>query len=192
MKRWILTGALVAASMMLGAGFVMRPVQAQQEQNSGTRVAVVDVNKVFKEYAKFKTLSEELKASIQSKEDELRTIEQNVRAKAQQAQQLRNQADRDRVEKEIADLKFDFEKKRRDYQNEFLKREATIYSSIYKEMSDVVAAIAKHNGIHLVLRLKDDVDEENPQAVLQTINRQVVYSHEFLDITQVVIESMNK
>lgn len=193
MRGWVLAGALVSAALLVTAGVVMEPVRADQEAaGGGVRVAVIDVQKVFKGYTKFTTLNSELKAAIDAKETELREIEQNIRSKVQQAQQLTNQKDRDRIEKEVADLKFEFEKNRRDYQAEFLRRESDIYSTIYSEVTDVVEALAKHNGIHLVLRLKDEGEQNNPQVVLQTIAREVVYAHPNLDITEVVVAELNQ
>lgn len=192
MRGWILAGALASTGLLLSAGMVYEPVHAEQEAGGGVRVAVIDVQKAFKGYNKFNTLNDELKASIDAKESELREIESGIRSRVQQGQQLTKQTDRDRIEKEIADLKFEFEKKRRDYQADFLRREADIYSTVYSELTEVVQAIAEHNGIHMVLRLKDESEPNNPQAVLQTIAREVVYSHPNLNITEHVVAELNQ
>lgn len=193
MRGWILAGALASTGLLLSAGMVFQPVHAEGEAaGRGVHVAVIDVHKALKGYNKFNTLNEELKASIEAKEAELRDIEQGIRSRIQSGQQLTNQKDRDRIEKEIADLKFEFEKKKRDYQMEFLRREADIYSSVYSELTDVVEAIAQHNGIHMVLRLKEEAEVNNPQAVLQTISREVVYSHPNLNITEHVVAELNQ
>jgi outer membrane protein len=186
-RTWLLGGALAVAVGMTLCGVAYQPVHAQGQP--GIRVAVIDVGKVFKEYSKYKSLADTLKADIEAKENELKSMEQAMRGKAESIKSIKAQADRDRIEKEIADLKFSFEKKRQTYRSDLMRREADMYTTIYKELTDMLAAYCKENSIHMVLRLQED--GEDPQAVLQTINRQVVYCHPNLDLTTVMVQGLN-
>ena len=142
MKRtWLMGGALVAAVGMTLGGIVLQPVHAQGQP--GIRVAVIDVGKVFKEYSKYKSLADTLKAEIEAKENELKSMEQAMRGKAESIKSIKAQADRDRIEKEIADLKFSFEKKRQTYRSDLMRREADMYTTIYKELTDMLAEIGR-------------------------------------------------
>lgn len=191
-RTWMLSGAMVLAAVVAGIGMQIDLAHAQGQQApnfQGIRVACIDVGKVFKEYAKYKTLAESLKADIESKEGELKSMEQVMRGKLESMKSIRSDEDRDRIEKEIADLKFNFEKKRQNYRSDLMRREADMYNTIYKELTDLLTAYCQENGIHLVLRLQED--GEDPQAVLQTINRQVVYTHPNLDLTEVIVAGLN-
>lgn len=191
-KSWLLVGASAIAGMLLGAGFALEPVKAEAEAASGIRVYVLNVNKVFQDYEKFKRLRDGLKGDIEATENQLRASENIIKGKIESLNSLTNAADRDKVEKEVADLKFQFEKDRRKYQAEFLTKEAAIYSTVYKEMTDLVGEYCGKYGIHLVLRLKAEADESNPQAVLQTLSREVVFHHPNLDLTEAMSTALNQ
>ena len=80
MKRtWLMGGALAVGVAMTLCGIVLQPVQAQGQGQPGIRVAVIDVGKVFKEYSKYKSLADVLKAEIEAKENELKSMEQAMR-----------------------------------------------------------------------------------------------------------------
>lgn len=192
MKRsWLLGAAFMAAIGISLLGLRLDTAQAQSQPNySGVRVACIDVGKVFKEYSKYKSLADGLKAEIETKENELKSMEQLVRGKMESMKQINNQADRDRIEKEIADLRFSFEKKRQSYRNDLMRREADMYNTVYKELTDLLNAYCEENAVHLVLRLQDESDD--PQAVLAMINRQVVYHHKNLDLTEVIVAGLNQ
>ena len=106
--------------------------------------------------------------------------------------QLKIKEDRDRVEREIAEMRFDFEKQRKDLQNSFLSKEAGVYSTCYKDLIDLLGWYCKQQNILIVLRDRDSGETGNPQAVLQTLNKQVVFCHRNLDLTTVMIDGLNR
>lgn len=196
MKRSRIVGAAIAtASLLILGGYRLAPVHAENTPNAqagyqGIRIAVIDVGKVFKEYAKYKSLAENLKAEIETKEQELRSMEQVMRGKVESMKSITKPADRDTVEKDVADMRFNFEKKKQSYRGELMQREADMYSTVYKELTDLLKAYCQENGIHVVLRLQEEAND--PQAVMHMLNRQVVYSHQNLDLTDVIIQGMNQ
>lgn len=195
-KCWLFAGVLALAGVLLGVdafrGSLQAQAQGQAPQSwSGIRIACLDIDKVFQEYDKFKFLRDSLKKEIEQKETELKDLQTRIQTKIESLKDIRSQVDRDRIEKEVADLRFEFERLKRDSQQYFINREAEVYASIYKEVSDLVKEYCDHNGIHLVLRIKDGAEESGPQGVLQTITRQVVYHHANLDITQVIYQGLN-
>jgi Skp family chaperone for outer membrane proteins len=188
----LFAAGLVTAGLLVGASLVLERADADEQAATATRIMVLDVNKVFKNYDKYKTLADGLKTEIEGKEAKLREMEKKIRANMQAINSLKKREDRDRMEKQTAELKFNFEKSRRDYQEELVRREADIYSTIYKEMSDIVEEACKQNGIHLVIRMREETaGSKNPQGVLQTLQRQVVYNHPNLDLTQYVTDALN-
>lgn len=195
MKRTWQLGAGMAAASMVVAGLSLEVAGAQQQptqgQYQGIRLAVLDVSKVFKEYVKFKSLAETFKAELETKEGQLKTDEQQIRAKIESAKDIKSPADRERIEKEVNDLKFAFDRNRQKFRGDLMRKEADMYVTVYKELTDLLSSYCQENGIHLVLRLQDE-EKEDPNAVLQMIQRQVVYTHPNLNLTDVIVAGLNQ
>lgn len=190
-KNWLFAGALATAGLLWTAGSVLEPVHAQQQQSwPGIRIAVVDIGQVFKKYDKFTQLMDRLKSEVEGKEQELRKQEQEIQVLAEQIKAMKDPGDQERVAKEANDKKFNFERNRQKYRDELVQQEAEVYKTCYKELTDLLKQYSAENGIHLVMRVQEESD--NPQAILQTINRQIVYSHQNLDLTTVMAEGLNQ
>lgn len=195
MKRTIICGVGVALSgLLLAAGWALEPAQAADGASTSPPFLVLNVQKVFAEYKKFTQLSENLKAQLESKEKSLMDMEQQIKAKIEGAKQLTSQEDRDNLQKEVQELKFDFEKSRRDARQEFLTMESDMYASCYADMYTLVEAYCKQHGYYVVLRVQDpdSEDAKSPNKILATLNREVVFAHPNLDLTQVVIDGLNQ
>lgn len=193
-KNWLLAGGVSVAASLFAFGMQQEPVRAadQPASSAGVRLAVINVQKVFKDNAKFKNLMDGLKSTVEEKDKELRAKDDVRRAKIASVQNVKVQADRDRIEKEVRDIQFDMEKTQKRYQQEFMQREADIYSAVYKEMTDLLSQYCQQYQIHLVMRTTTESDPNNPQAVLQMVYRDVVYHHPNLDLTQVITDGLNQ
>src|SRR5262249_32385352 len=98
-----------------------------------------------------------------------------------------------RIEKELVQRAAEFESFRREKSRDFLKKESQIYSQIYREVEDIVRQYAEHFKYTLVIRFnREDPDTDNPQTVLQNMNRQVVYYRETDDITKKILDRLNR
>jgi Skp family chaperone for outer membrane proteins len=190
----VLTAGLTVSCFFLAAGMAMKPAAAESAGAGTPPFLCLNVQKVFQDYKKFQQLSENLKAKLEAKEKELMDMEQQIKGKADSIQQMQAQADRDNAQKEIQEMKFDYEKSRRDARQEFLTAEADMYATCYAEMYDLVQAYCKQHNYYVVLRLQDaeSKDKSTPNKILQTLNREVVYSHPNLDLTQVITEGLNQ
>ncbi|MGE3316251.1 MAG: OmpH family outer membrane protein, partial [Planctomycetaceae bacterium] len=69
-----------------------------------------------------------------------------------------------------------------------------IYKKIYLEVSDIVERYATKFDYTLVIRFnRDDAESsDNPQEIMQRMNKQVVYFRASDDITDSVLEYLNK
>jgi outer membrane protein len=98
------------------------------------------------------------------------------------------------TEKQLAKAGSDFETFRKLAQSEFLRKESQIYKTIYLEVTDMVEKYAKHYNYTLVMRFSreglDGTDE--PGSVIKGMNRQVVYFRPQDDITQEILDYLNK
>lgn len=184
--------ALSAAGILLAASWALETADAQQ-QGSSPFIYVINVNDVFKSYEKFKRLSDDFKTDVEKKENELKGLDQIMKAKVEQIKSLTNKADRDRIEKEIAQHKFDFDQKTRNYRVDLAQKEADIYNTCYKDMSELLSQYCQQNQIPMVLRLQEnEPDSGNPQAVLNTLRQSVVYHHPNLELTDVITKGLNE
>ncbi len=72
---------------------------------------------------------------------------------------------------------------------EFLDREAKIYYGVYQEIVNEVEAFANENGIAIVIRFNSEEITQDRNAVLEGINRAVVYQSKS-NITNAIIERL--
>jgi Skp family chaperone for outer membrane proteins len=196
-KGTFYAAGLTVAALLVGAGSVLTPVQADGQTTKPVtlRFAFIDVGKVLRNYEKTKTLSEALKIEGQKKEAEIRNADSAIQAKVNARQGLRKKEDIDRIDKELAEMKFNRDRMVRDYQDDLAKKEVEMLSTVYQEMSDLLNKYCKENGIHMVLRLRSPIPElpdNHPQNVQSMLDKTVVYSHENLDLTQVVSDGLNR
>lgn len=197
MKKVIVSASAIA----LLAGFLTLTRDAWSEPSKPAagavephKVALIDMAYVFKNYTKFETLREELKAEIAASEEKAKAT-QTETARMQQEMKTFTEGSPEytKAEKALVKMAAEFEGFRREKSREFLKKESQIYLQVYNEVSDMVKNYAQHFGYTLVMRFnRDDLDTENPQQILQNMNRQVVYYREDDDITQKILTALNK
>ena len=77
--------------------------------------------------------------------------------------------------------------------NEFLQREAKIYHNVYQEIWQATDYFCKQNRIDMVLRFNGEaVDVNRPDSVLTYINKPVVWYDRGLDITDQILQELNR
>jgi hypothetical protein len=77
--------------------------------------------------------------------------------------------------------------------NEFLQRESMIYHNVYQEILQATDYFCKQRGIDMVLRFNgEQVDVQRPDSVLTFINRPVVWYDPGLDITDFILQDVNR
>ncbi len=197
MKRTVLFASGIALSgLMMAAGAVMQPVHADGNTAATTQppFLFLNVQKVFADYKKFQVLSENLKTQLETKEKQLMEAEGHIKAKVDSIQQMQNQEDRDNLQKEVQTLKFDYEKTRRDARQEFLTTEADMYATCYSEMYQLVDAYCTKHGYYCVFKIQeaDTKDRSSPNKILAVLNREVVFNHAALDVTQIISTGLNQ
>jgi outer membrane protein len=199
-----LTFALAAAascavlSMTPNAALAQaKPAPAVKEDTSNLphKVALIDMAHIFKNYTKFDSLREDLKSEITENEGKARAMTEKMQSVAKTMQSFKEGSDEFSVqERNLAKMQAEFETFKRAAQRDLFKKESQIYHTVYKEVTDLVEKYANHKGYSLVMRFsRDELDSaENPQALIQGMNRQVVYYRPSDDITEVILEVLNK
>ena len=172
--------------------------QQQRMTPAASRIALVDMAYIFKNYDKFKNLREDLNT-------EFKASEEKAKGMALQIQNLTKQLESPQIkeggpayvqkEKELIQLRSEFEAYRKNAQREFVKKESEIYKTVYLEVTDMVAAYAKHKNFTMVLRFDSTLlDKANgdPKVILSKMNQQVVYFQNSNDITQDVLKYLKQ
>ena len=195
MKK-IIVGAM-AVAMLASLFVVSETIQGQDAKTSAGphQVGLIDMAEVFQDYEKFKALREALQAEVERSSAEAQAkLEQMKQLQGQAAQLKQDSPDFQAIEKQLLTMKADLESFRQVQQRDFLRKESEIYKQVYMEVQDAVNKYAEYKNLTLIMRFnRSKVEEaENPQEVIQSMNRQVVYHRTSDDITDAVLGYLNR
>jgi Skp family chaperone for outer membrane proteins len=189
----------LAVAMLASLFVVSETIQGQSTTADAKphQVGLIDMAHVFKEYDKFKALRDELQAEIERSDAQAKAMIEEMQQLQQQAQsgQLKQDSPEfKQIEQTMIQKQADLESFRKVQQRDFLRKESEIYKQVYLETQKAVQLYAQHFNYTLVMRFnRAKVEEaENPQAVLQSMNRQVVFHRGQDDITQPVLDYLNR
>jgi len=172
-------------------------VQAQTGATAPTvthKVGLIDMARVFREYTKFSVLREDLKGEISQSDEKAKSMALQINKLRDEMKQFK-QGSPEFITREnnLTKLTTEFETFRKQVQRDFLRKEADIYKTIYLEVVDVVKKYAEYYKYTLVLRFNGEkLDTDDPQKLIQGMNRQVVFHRPEDDITPSVIEYLNR
>lgn len=199
MKRTILGAfalALLAGVLTLSGNAWSQNKEAPAAAASNTphKVGLIDMAHVFKNYKKFEALRDELKEEIGASEEKAKLMQGELAEMQKEMKKLTEGGPEfTKAEQIIVKKAAEFETFRRAASRDFLKKESQIYLQVYNETSDAVERYAKHYKYTLIIRFnREELDTENPQNLLQGMNRQVVYHQAEDDITPSVLEFLNR
>jgi Skp family chaperone for outer membrane proteins len=156
-------------------------------------VAVIDLNRIFKESKSFREEMEKMKADVVKAEENFKKEREKIKSQREELEKLPAGSD-DRAEKEEYQSKLEaaLAASINVQKAKFLRQEAALYLKTYQRIETEVAAYAKENGIDVVVRLQTDLDANKPDSVLQRVNRTVVWASPEADITSSIIERFDK
>lgn len=198
MKRAISWASAVV--LLAGVLTLTNPAWSQNEKpaaaqsNTPHKVGLIDMAHVFKNYKKFEALREDLKQEIGESEEKAKAMQGELQQMQVNMKTLQEGSkEYAKAEQEIVKKAAEFEAFRRTASRDFLKKESQIYLQVYNETSEAVKKYADFYKYTLVIRFtREDLDTENPQNLLQGMNRQVVYHRGEDDITVSVLDYLNR
>lgn len=181
--------------ILLVLGLAVLPAVAQQRPGVQPQagVALLDVSRVFKNYARFQQTMADMKADVQAAEEAVKKERDTINSLVEQLKGLKaGSPDYKQLEQHIATRQADLNVQLQLQRKEFLLREAKIYHGAYQELEQEVRSYANNAGIAMVLRYNGDpVDGENPEDVLRNINKPVVCFAPGMDITDAIVQQLN-
>lgn len=197
MKRTFIVFACVAA---LGvAGFVGSKLTAQnQPAQPRTRVALVNLPHVIKNYTKYKAFETEWQEQYKGYEKQLEGKRALLAQMQADGQKATDQPTRDKIEANMRTLQFEMQNMGEEAKKVLGKKRDDQSVMIYKEIEEAVAAFAKANDIEMVLHYSDNVDTNEiytPMNVQRKLSMGAcfpVYKMPNMDITQWITQMLNQ
>jgi Skp family chaperone for outer membrane proteins len=168
---------------------------AGQPAAGGPRLALIDITRIFKTHAGFKQMMEDMKRNVQAAETKVKTEREAINKLITEALPSFNKGTQQYadMEEQIASRQAKLAVDVNRQKSEFLQRESMIYHSVYQEILHTTDYFCKEHGIDMVLRFNGEpVDIQRPESVLTFINRPVVWYDPGLDITDLVLQGMNR
>lgn len=190
MKKLVVLSAAVA--MFCGMGLVRAEAQ---NQSAPHKIALIDMAHVFKNYTKFEALREGLKTEIAASEAKIKgDIEALTALKSKLDMMTESSPGYAQAESELASKAAEIDASRKVMQRDFLRKESQIYKQVYIEVSGAVKMYAEYYKYTLVLRFnRNQLQEDDaPNAVINSMNKQVVWHEPENDITDAVLDYLNK
>jgi Skp family chaperone for outer membrane proteins len=155
-----------------------------------TKIAILNVNKVFKEHSSFK---EEM-AKLKKEADEM---DKNMKEQQAAIQLMENELkDKTIGSQEYMELQGRIAKSRTDWtidvQNQrglFIQREANLYRLTYLEIEGIIEKYSREHQFDMVLRIQTDaMDSNKPDSILSYINKPIVWHNGKMDITPAILQ----
>lgn len=163
-------------------------------EDSGHRIAVVDVAYIFKNHASIKVQVEKVEADLKAYEQELQGKREELQQAAEQLKAFKvgsaeYTAQEERVAGLESKLRLDMQRKRK----ELADAEARIYFQNYQSIAGGVKYLANYYKINLVLRYNSEgMDLENGESVIRGVMKNIVYHDEALDMTKGVMQYLDE
>lgn len=170
------------------SGAAARPVRAQ-----GTRVAVIDIGKVFRNHPRLLQSREGIRRESEEYEAFLRRERKRFEQMGSELRSLKpGSAEFRTLEKQLAEaqaqLQVQMQLKSKDLQERTARAEYNAYIEVVRH----VDRFCQQNGIHMVISYHSGpIDPENPRSVSLGLNRRVVYQSG-LDITDRIIAEIRQ
>lgn len=184
-KRWI---AAFFACLAITLFANISPTMAQ------TKVAIVDVGKIFKSHPKFSQELAALKQEAEQFKAASLQVQQQLVQKAEVLKQYQPGSDEFKnAETKLAQESAAMEVEQRDKMRTLMQREAQLHFNTYSEVNRLIATYCESEAIQLVLRYNSqEMDPKNPSSVMQRVNGSVVYHNQHNNITQQIIARINQ
>lgn len=182
----VVGGVTVARSNLALAAEPAATVEPGKSDADATfPVAVIRLDKLFKENAVLQSRLEPLKAeaaeldkNIQLRQAEIETAQARLTRTPQGSPEF------EKLQLQLARLRTELQLMINRERQKLLDREGQAHMAVFRDVEAVVRDYCKQRGIRLVLRHQDPADGENLNfnAVLGTLNRGIIYADD-LDIT---------
>jgi len=161
---------------------------------SAAAIGAIDMDAVMKRYEKVQQAKQRFNADMKAERERLaKLIDQTEKLIAQIQRVAPGTSDFISLESQIAALKKQYETERETAQRKFARREARTTATLYEEIQETVAALAKAKRFNYVVKVSPvHQSDSEPNAVVTAVNRSIVYADPANDVTEEVIRDLNR
>ncbi len=162
-----------------------------------TRVAILNLGKVIKDYSKFKTFEDQLKNDTTWYQKEIDKRKVQMQQIQTDSPKVTDAAQREQFERQYKQLQREVQDYTEDAKTKLSKREFDALVQTYREVQDIVTRYAKSQDIEMVLQYNDAVGNDvytPPFFSRKLTNNALVpmYAAPGMDITGVITEMLNR
>lgn len=203
MKKRIVCIAAGVLALSLGVYVSTRlwaqtPTAPQPPQHVQTRIGILNMGYVLKNYQKVDVYTAEMKDHFKRFDDSLKEKKNLVEARTKQANDPQFAAQREVIQKEITKLNREAEDMQNDMKKFISTKTDEQMVTIYKEIQEAAARYAMAQGLDLVLTHIDAVNEAdylNPMNVMGKMQQRAcmpLYYNKGMDVSKDIVEALNK
>ena len=195
MKKLIVCSA--AALMAAGMFFSTRDTLGQgaaTPKAAAHQVGLIDMAHVFKNYEKFKSSTTALQETIKAADEKAKSQFESMKGMQEKMGSLQQGSpEYTALESKLIGSQTQLESFKKQSQLSFLRAEAEIYKTVYLEVQNAVQQYAGVYKYTLIMRFNRNPVEnaDNPQEIIQSMNRQVVYFRGEDDLTDPILNYLN-
>jgi Skp family chaperone for outer membrane proteins len=174
---------------------VARPTAAPATPSAAMPLSIgsIDVDRVLKDYDKFKVANETIRAESLERYQQLMKLANEGKQEQEKHQRFaQGSPDQKKSEDRITQLKAQIEALRENSEREFTQKEAETMATIYNEIAAMSRSVAKKRGMAFVVKYSDSPANGNePNSVVAAMSRTILYSDPSVDITNEVTLYLN-
>ncbi len=158
-------------------------------------IGTIDIDAVKEGYEKYKMLDNELRGYFQAQNGQFMKLNVEMKSKLEQLQKLTpSSPDAKKLQEQLTEMEIKRKAFAENTQREIDQRATEVEATIYNEIQDMVKAAAIKYGLTFVVRSSSmkQIPADDPRTVAMAQSRAVIYSDPKLDLTTIVLFSLNK
>jgi Skp family chaperone for outer membrane proteins len=162
-----------------------------------SRIALVNLNQVFKEYHKSEALQKQSKAIYERWEGTLKGYTSSAEGLQKKAQETTIPAAREEIAAQLKDLKRKYEDATAARDKEMEKNMETTTQTLFGDLKTAVQQVARSHGLELVMQYNDAItpaEQNNPMLIRSRMTQLAcmpLYNVSSIDITDQVTSWLN-
>jgi len=130
----------------------------------GTKIGFVNTERILRDSAPAKAAQTKIEAEFKKREDEIQRLGNNLRTAAQKFEKdapILSESDRNKRQRELANIDADIQRKRREFQEDFNRRRNEEFATIIERANAAIKRIADSENYDLILQ---DAVTVNPRV----------------------------
>ena len=162
--------------LLAGAAIACSVVGMNTAQAQGTKLGFVNTERILRDSSPAKAAQTKIEAEFKKRNDDLERLANNLRSSAQKFEKdapVLSESDRNKRQRELANMDAEIQRKRREFQEDFNRRRNEEFASIVEKANVAIKKIAEQENYDVIIQ---DAVTVNPR----------------IDITDKVIQSLGK